>query len=354
MVTYRIATPDDYENINNFHNRIYKKNRTMEQFYWEFHNGPFGASIYVIAEDEGKVVGTNCVIPIDLITAENKIIRSGKSEDTLVDPDYRGQKIFYKIYDFLFEKCREANIEVIWGFTAAKKPFKNLEFEIPFDHQQSLAVNKIWKSYLYLAGLNPQNKFMDKLKIFGLCTLSKFKTLGKLGTNKSKFDIKVYDTLTEGVDELIFEGLQQSRENFAILQSANFQQWRIYDNPNYFKTHTYGIYEQEKLIALMVFNSHENGIAYLCQASFRGKLSDTEKANIIKSVTARLFKSGISAVRTWMFDTNPLNKEEAELFQTAGYVHLNRGIGFVWKELTQTGVNPKNFIVSRMATQGAI
>ena len=85
MVTYRLATPDDYEKINSFYNRIYQSNRTIEQFLWEFNDGPFGRSIYVIAEDNGKIVGTNCVIPIELVTSNNRIIRSGKSEDTLVE-----------------------------------------------------------------------------------------------------------------------------------------------------------------------------------------------------------------------------------------------------------------------------
>ena len=56
MVTYRLATPDDYEKINSFYNRIYQSNRTIEQFLWEFNDGPFGRSIYVIAEDNGKLI----------------------------------------------------------------------------------------------------------------------------------------------------------------------------------------------------------------------------------------------------------------------------------------------------------
>ena len=88
MVTYRLATENDYQNINDFHNRIYQKNRTMNEFRWEFHNCPFGKSIYVIATDEGKVVGTNCVIPIVLANSKSELILTGKSEDTLVDPEY--------------------------------------------------------------------------------------------------------------------------------------------------------------------------------------------------------------------------------------------------------------------------
>jgi len=191
MVKYRLAQEEDYELINDFHNRIYNSSRTLEQFYWEFNNCPFGKSIYVIAEDRGEIIGTNCVIPIDLVTSDKKIIRSGKSEDTLVDPKYRGQKIFYKIYDFLFEKCRENGIQIIWGFTSAKKPFKRLGFSIPFDHQQSLVVNNIWNSYKYLSSLNNKNKILDKVKIFGFCSLSKIKVIGRLQSKLVRYRITI-------------------------------------------------------------------------------------------------------------------------------------------------------------------
>ena len=61
MVNYRLAEEKDYESINAFYNKMYSASRTIEQFYWEFHNGPFGAAIYVVAVDEDKIVGTNCV-----------------------------------------------------------------------------------------------------------------------------------------------------------------------------------------------------------------------------------------------------------------------------------------------------
>ena len=352
MVTYRLANPNDYENINAFYNRIYNSNRTMDQFLWEFHNGPFGKSIYVIAEDNGKIVGTNCVIPINLITSDNQIIRSGKSEDTLVDPEYRGQKVFYKIYEFLFEKSKEANIQVIWGFTSAKKPFKNLGFQIPFDNKQSLAVNNVWKSYKYLKSLNPKNKITDKLKIFILCALSKFKSIGKLKPQRSGFLIEKTDKIVNGIDELISKTQKEVKNSFAIEQTADFQEWRIYSNPNYFKTHTFGIYNNKKLVALIVFNSNHNDVAYICQSTFHPEFTSPEKVRILKSVTGMLFKEGIALVRTWLFDSNPTNANEISIYHEAGYVNLDRGIGLVWKPLDNIDIKPEDFILSRIASQG--
>ena len=175
MVEYKLASKKDYSRINNFYNRIYNRSRTIEQFEWEFHAGPFGPAIYAIAEDKGKVVGTNCVIPIHLVKSNGEVIISGKSEDTLVDPHYRGQNIFSNIYKFLFQKSKEEGIQLIWGFTPAKRPFKKVGFKIPYDHEQSLVVNNIIVSYNHLNSLNPNNSSLTKVKIFGLCVLSKIK-----------------------------------------------------------------------------------------------------------------------------------------------------------------------------------
>src|ERR1035437_8870639 len=132
MVIYKQAKEDDYKKINDFFNKIYSANRTIEQFYWEFHNAPAGRAIYIIAEDDGKIIGTQCAIPIYLENSIGEKILSGKSEDTLVDPLYRGQNIFYKLYDVLFEKCLENKIKILWDFTTAYKPFKKMGFEIPY------------------------------------------------------------------------------------------------------------------------------------------------------------------------------------------------------------------------------
>ena len=351
MVSYRLANKSDYPEINAFHNRIYGTNRTMEQFLWEFHDGPHGQSIYVIAEDQGKVVGTNCVIPIILINGNRKEYRTGKSEDTLVDPDYRGQRIFYKIYDFLFEKCLEGEIEFVWGFTSAIKPFKKIGFDVPFNQKQSLIVNKPFKSYRFLVSLNPKNKLTDKIKILGLSVLSKMRGVLKLQSKGEKFEIRSAIDQELDVMDLILENLS-NESLFAIKQDVEFQKWRLYENPNYHKVHAYSVFKNDELKAQIVFNSDRNGVAYNCQSLFASGLSVADKVSILKSVTKKLFKEGVILVRNWHFDTNNLNLSESEVYELAGYTVLDRGIGFVWKVIGQEQLNASDFYLSRIATQG--
>ncbi len=148
MINYVVATEEDYKSINDFYNRLHNSDRSIEQFRWEFHNGPVMTGIYIIAKDTEKdtVIGSQAVIPINLVTANGEIILSGKSEDTLVDPNYRGKRIFNNMYEMLFDECTKAGINYIWGFTTAKKPFLKMDFEIPWSHSQTLIVNNPMES----------------------------------------------------------------------------------------------------------------------------------------------------------------------------------------------------------------
>lgn len=356
MVTYRLAEEKDYININNFYNRIYKANRTLEQFYWEFHNCPFGKSIYVLAEDDQEIVGTNSVIPIQLINQNKEIILSGKSEDTLVDPAYRGQNIFYNIYEVLFSLCHEHGIGVIWGFTSAEKPFKKLGFSVPFNHQQSLIVNHIWKSYNYLSSLNTKNGFSQKLQILALCAFSKIKsTVGLLCSQKNGYKVTNDEVIIDQINSLIERNTSSNSESFQILQNPEFQQWRIYLNPNYYKVHTYGFYDKNNnLMALIVLNSNKNSVAFIIQSVFDSSLTKSEKTLMLKYVVKKIFSLGISIIRNWHFDTNAINRHEIEIFQNANFIRLKKGIGFVWKEIYPINLNPNNFYLSRISTQGKI
>lgn len=355
MVTYRLATAADYININAFHNRIDKPNRTMEQFYWEFRDGPIGPSIYVVAEDGDKIVGTNCVIPINLIDSNGNLYKSGKSEDTLVDPTYRGQNIFNNIYEFLFEECKKQGVSVIWGFTSANKPFEKLGFEIPYVHHQGLAVNYVLNSYNYLVTLNPKNKFVDKVKIAALCLFSKLKFKLNITEKSYKYEFIELIENSSNVEQLIFSNLEANPSTFSIHQNESFQNWRIYSNPNYYQRNSFVFKDKNgNLIAFFQTNTTKNKVAYINQSVFLAEIDDQEKSKMIRIVTNHLFKKGVIIVRNWLFDTNDLNKNEIEVFNKAGLFYLNRGIGLVWKKLDDNDLSPNNFYLSRIASQGII
>src|SRR6202012_4903342 len=97
-INYRLADNADTDRINHLYNKVYKSNRDRLKFDWEFNASPAGKAIYVIAECEGEVIGTQCVMPYFIITQDNQKMLSGKSEDTLVSPKFRGRQVFENMY----------------------------------------------------------------------------------------------------------------------------------------------------------------------------------------------------------------------------------------------------------------
>src|SRR5687768_285977 len=106
-ITVRRLLENEINLANDFFNAVYKTDRSLAGFRWEFLEGPHGPALYVIAVDDAisthtKVVGIQCAIPLKMHDVEGRTFLSAKSEDTLVDPQYRGQKIFERMYAFLF------------------------------------------------------------------------------------------------------------------------------------------------------------------------------------------------------------------------------------------------------------
>lgn len=349
----RLLQDSDKELANNFFNSIYSTNRSIENFYWEFVEGPSGKAIYVIAVDESKregpnIVGIQCAIPIELIDGTGRIVLTGKSEDTLVDPAYRGQKIFERMYDLLFEECKKAGIKCIWGFTPAKKAFERIGFEIPFQSHQALMVFNPFKAYSYLSRLNPKNKVFEKIKIFGLSNLAFFKSSARvIGRSKA---IKAVSITLTGKIEVIKKLLPKSSLLFLNM-TEEYIEWRIKKNPFSNDYQNYQFYKSDALIADAIVNFRVPSLGYIEQIVFSDTIPDKDKREVLEKLTA-IMKRRVNLVRFICFDFNTELKTQEKLLQQCGFVMLKRGSYFVWKNLGSEDANPSRLFLTRLFMQG--
>lgn len=356
----RFLEERDIQAVNDLHNRLYNDNRTESQFRWEFFNAPAGKAIYIVAEDidNKKIVGTQCAIPIILKGFKGRTFLTAKSEDTLVDPDYRGMQIFEKMYDMLFQACRNNGINYIWGFTSAMKPFKKIGFDLPFSHGQSLLVNKVMPAYDYLSKLNPSNTKKDKFKIYALCLLSKARAMNPFSwafekTNAVK---DISSTVSKDLNAMIDTILDEHEKYFTFDETHSYIDWRINQNPYHDQVFSVDFTIDGELRANIIFNHHTNGVWYLIQALFDENLTDPEKTTFLSGAVKSLLKSKSPAlIRVWNFNSNKVNEQEIKILKKAGFFFLSRGVYFVWKDLElKKELDPKYFILSRMASQGVI
>jgi N-acetylglutamate synthase-like GNAT family acetyltransferase len=255
-IIYRLALDSDINRINDFYNRIYKKRRTHEQFVWEYNSAPAGKAIYVIAEEGSAIVGTQCAIPYFVINKYNIEILTAKSEDTLVSPKHRGKHIFENMYKLLIEECKKKDIQFLWGFTYADKPFKKIGFEIPFNSTMGLLTISPFKATNYFYAITSKKNLSSYSKILALSLYSsiKYKLLFLKKHAEFKFDDNDVSYNTPNINYIKYDKL------FGLKLDQDFLNYRIHRNPysaNY-KTITYR--DSEGLQASLVYNLTKENI----------------------------------------------------------------------------------------------
>jgi GNAT superfamily N-acetyltransferase len=90
--------------------------RTGPQWEWEFLESASGEPAYIVAECGGRIVGLQGYIPIEFVR-DGQVVLTGKDEDTLIHPDFRGIGLLEEMYRQLFDHATARGVQVLWGFT---------------------------------------------------------------------------------------------------------------------------------------------------------------------------------------------------------------------------------------------
>ena len=87
--TLRPTRPEDAEALNALYLLLTGTTRTVEQWRWEWFDGPFGpAPSWVILAPEGTIVGHHGVVPVPLAW-RGTTLNAARTENTMVHPDHR-------------------------------------------------------------------------------------------------------------------------------------------------------------------------------------------------------------------------------------------------------------------------
>jgi hypothetical protein len=350
-VEIRLLKQSEIALANDFFNTVYGTHRTLKNFEWEFISGPRGRAIYVVAVDTDspttKIVGIQCAIPLELVSNTGEIILTAKSEDTLVHPGYRGQKLFERMYDLLFTECKRAGIKYIWGFTPALKAFERIGFTAPFTTSQAVLVLNPLKAYQHLSSLNPANKAIDKFKIAGLSFLCWMKALFKISGNQ----LIVNKSAHFNTDASLQKYYPSSQKFYFIRQDAAYIKWRLLDNPFNNNYISYQIQLRDTFSTVLI--NLRSGVSYIEQIFFDPSLSFRERVKVVQNVVRILSAHETPVIRVMCFTNNNEGIEMIRLLEAACFVYLDKGHHFVWKVLDDTApIEVNQIMLSRLFTQG--
>jgi hypothetical protein len=356
---------------NDFHNRIHGEHRSMSQWRWEFMDNTFDRTPipFVCAKDGDRIVGTQAFIPIRMIDREG-VFWTAKSEATLVDPDYRGQHIFEKMYEVLFHYAEEHEFAYIWGFTPAIKAFTRLQFEIPGETQQlylPYSARSVTPMIRKLPSSGPGDT-RDRLKAAALgvvTTAARILSSTRFALTRhappSGLDIRIMEEPDERAGALCDRFINQWGGT-TIYRDSQYLRWRLFENP-YVKSVVKGIYDGDDLLGWVAFTLGDDGLGYLVDILASCDPSRYPPGRLVRSLLLEAIlgtrNMGATGLRGWRVNQHPFDRMVCREARKVGFYHIKRGHSVVLFTCPAGRGRPgggkfDDWFVSRIYTEGVL
>lgn len=327
----REVAASDVKEIVSFHNVAWGDSRKPEHWIWEFMGNYPDSFVFTIIKDREQVVGTQGMIPI-YIYMRGKRLLSGKSESTLLHPEYRGRGLFQNLYEFAISLCKDRGMQCIWGYTTAIKAFRKAGFHT-YEHAMysSISILNLWRA---LPWIREQNIGAAKKMIVFLMSFPFwfYSSMLRATCRFSDRGLVVRERLTDQRDlGSLYERLRSRYPNqIDIDLDERYLQWRIYNHP-IFQYRTYFVYEGELLRAYAFVNTHDKRMAYLTDFTFE---SVEAGKPLLERILSEMCAEGIGAVMFFGNRTNLVISQAFKLLQRLGFVQIPSPSHFVLRNLS--------------------
>jgi GNAT superfamily N-acetyltransferase len=111
--TTRFYQPGDETAICALYERVFEQPMTLERWRWQYAHDP-GGILLAVAPD-GSLAGHYAVSPLRFLM-NGETIQGALSLDTMVHPNYRGQGMFTRLANALYDHLAAQGIDFIYGF----------------------------------------------------------------------------------------------------------------------------------------------------------------------------------------------------------------------------------------------
>ncbi|MEE8577343.1 MAG: GNAT family N-acetyltransferase [candidate division Zixibacteria bacterium] len=333
----RLIRPGEEAACNDFHNRLYGQQRTMSQWRWEFTENRYDRSQvpFALVIDDDRIVGSQAFIPIQMIDRDG-IYWTAKSEATLVDPDYRGQRLFEKMYNLLFQYAEEHEFSYVWGFTPATKAFTRLDFTVPgvtgqlFQPFSSRSVTAMFGK---LTDSRP-SKPLDRVKASALRVGSKIAGIAsavRVGMTSRALPAGMEVRTMHEPDEQAGACCRRFIEKYGgttIYRDSNYLRWRLFDNP-YVKSIVRAIYLHDELQGWVAYTLGDDGLGYLVDIFVASDEPRYKPDRLVRTLLLEAVlgtrNMGATGIRGWQVNEHPFDRLVCREACRVGFYHIKRG-----------------------------
>jgi GNAT superfamily N-acetyltransferase len=272
-VDFSSVTTDKAREFVHFHNSYFGAERSVENWLWQYAGYRPDKAIFTGLRNGDELIATQGMMPI-LMNAGGEIAFSGKSENTLMLPAYRGQGYMEDLYEYAVEICKARGFEFIWGFTSATKAFKRFGFKIArmiqwFERPGlnfKLGVNS------YLRSTKPLSSRILETAKYMVRYFTKIRqmTLPEVnaGNNCEIFEGTIR---TKEVTEFYQRIREKNPRLISLAYDEDFIKWRIRNHP-FLQYRQYQVVEQGRLKAY-AFVAEKAGKARIGDLTSEDKLS---------------------------------------------------------------------------------
>jgi GNAT superfamily N-acetyltransferase len=314
---------DDIERVNAFHNAAYGVSRSLAQWRWEFSGRIGDRRPFVVAKEGGRIVGTQALMPITMVTPEGTAL-TAKSEETLLDSSMRGKGVFPALYAPLLELAARESIQAIWGFTPASKPFQSVGFSVPARTQQLLhPISARAADVLATTGFEGWRRHALRLGIAGASLISA--TRASLGPSA------VPGVRLAVLEQPPTEGAALSHEfvrtwgGATIFRDTAYLRWRFYENPSVRAT-LLGAYRGDVLIGWIAYSLDRHSVGYIVDALIPRRDDSRAILQLLcRSALRTLRASGAVAVRGWHLNGHSFDQLLLSVARSLGFYLVRRG-----------------------------
>jgi len=269
-----------------------------------------------IALVNDEVIGMQGIVRYQFQKGEN-VIKTYKSEDSLIHENYRGKGVYKTLYKMVFEYI---DGDLIWGLTDKKTILERTGLPSQYRFILAAAVN----------GFVSSSTFAEERKAWAKSVLYSTKSIWSKLTKKKSNQATNLKTLPliklEKVEEFSRKLSEQYPNELIPLLSEKQLIWRLKNNPKVKDWKVYSLMDKNDNLKAITLISISNKKCRWLSSYFLKNVDNETRSQYIADVQNQLFQNGIKVIEQWIFDNSQEGKINKKIMLSSGFQHIKNGL----------------------------